>query len=298
MIKINNIKKSFKDKEVLKGITIEIKAGDFCGVFGRNGAGKSTLFKNILGLTKPTSGEILINGYNINHPINKNKYLIGYLPENIALYPYMNVRDTLKYAALSIGEDISKNRLKEILYKVNLEGSEKTKTADLSLGMKRRLQFALATMIGDPDIYILDEPTNGMDVNGVIWLKDFLSEFKKRNKTILVSSHSLNHMQDLISRFFILNNGNIVKEGKWPIPFLTNSYRMRFSGSVDDAVKTKICELGKIREAFNDEIVIESSKSIVEICKEFSNDQITLLDIMRIDVSLESMFLESIEENV
>ncbi len=211
-ITVDNVFKSYNGKNVLNGISLQINKGSFFGLFGKNGAGKTTLFRHILGLASPTEGAVIIDGKTIS---KARDISIGYLPENIALYGHLNVVDNLKVASLTGGKDIDNNKINTILDKMNLKGSEKTLAKSLSLGMKRRLQFAMATMTKPVDILILDEPTNGMDINGVLWLKKFLNKLKKEKITILVCSHSLNFMEDLIDEYCIIKDGAIVRQDTW-----------------------------------------------------------------------------------
>lgn len=296
VISIKDLKKIFDKKEVLKGINLSIGKGDFYGIFGKNGAGKSTLFKHILGLIRETSGEILIGG----EKISKSKLRIGYLPENIALYGNMSVVDNLKVAAMSAGGKLSKKDIAEILDKVNLTGSERVKANDLSLGMKRRLQLAMATMTKESDILILDEPTNGMDVNGVIWLKQYLKNLKKTGKTILICSHSLNIMEELIDRYCIIIDGKIVNDEAWNYKELQNycySIELDEEKCSYNKAKQLLEEIGDIQKADDGRLNVTTKYKILPFCEILMKEEIPALDVTVEKESLEKIFIESVGIN-
>lgn len=289
-IVIKNLKKAYGRKVVLNGITLTVRTGSFFGIFGKNGAGKSTLFKNILGLICPTEGEILIKSQSISH---NNKTSIGYLPENVSIYEHMNIEDNLRVAALSAGHELSKTNINEILDKVNLSGSNKTLGKDLSLGMKRRLQFAMATMTKPIDMLILDEPTNGMDVNGVLWLKKYLLKLKQEKITILVCSHSLNIMEDLIDEYCIIQNGVITQHDVWKKNGKAK-YHITFKKAPTKDERDMLSQIGEISNINETNIELISEKKMYEIVKIFISKNIDIVDIEVDNISLEDIFIESV----
>jgi len=165
ILEINSLSKSYGKKKVLDNIDLTMEEGTVLAILGKNGAGKSTMIKSILGFNKINAGEVYILG---DKPSNRRDE-IGYLSENIALYPYLSAVDNIKIAALSSNIRLSKDKITDILETVNLTGSENKKIKEYSLGMKRRLQLAMAMLIKDVKFLILDEPTNGLDINGMLW---------------------------------------------------------------------------------------------------------------------------------
>lgn len=293
MIKIENLQKKFGKKEVLRGIDLKIKKGEFYGVFGKNGMGKSTLFKHILGIEKPTKGNVFIAD---EESKKQKKVSIGYLPENVSLYGYLSVEDNLKVAALSAGFEMNRRQREEALEKVNLVGSNHMKAANLSLGMKRRLQFAMATMTKPVDILILDEPTNGMDVNGVLWLKKYLEELKQEQVTILTCSHSLNIMEDLIDRYCIIEHGKIIKENDWTRE-RKSEFIVYYQQQWNDTEIKLIQKIAKVKRIFDNKIILEASCNILELSEYMLKNNLKATDIDKRKQGLEEIFVESVMKN-
>lgn len=182
------------------------------GLLGPNGSGKSTIIKLILGLLKPTSGRVVVFGKSPTDVAMKHR--IGYLPEESYLYPFLNARETLDYYGKLFGLD-SKTRHKridELLEMVGLEHAQFRPVREYSKGMQRRIGIAQA-LINDPDLLILDEPTTGLDPIGTRQVKDLILELGRRGKTIILSSHLLSDVEDVVDRMAILYGGKIRGEG-------------------------------------------------------------------------------------
>lgn len=287
---IDKLYKSYGKRNVINGISLRIKKGTFFGLFGKNGAGKTTLFKHILGMITSTKGNIYLDGKNIS---KVKDISIGYLPENVSIYGHLNVVDNLKVAALSSGNDLDADEISDILNKINLKGSERTLAKSLSLGMKRRLQFAMATMIKPVDILILDEPTNGMDINGVLWLKDYLINLKKKKITILICSHSLNIMEDLIDEYCIMKDGKVIKNDFWEKD-KNRKFEVYFENKINEEDKIRLSKLGKITKAEDYRIQLISEKNMYELVKALISQNINIKDIEQISNGLEDIFIESV----
>ncbi|SEI52399.1 ABC transporter ATP-binding protein [Streptococcus equinus] len=204
-VQVKNLKKSFKDKEILKGISFEIEKGSVCGLLGVNGAGKSTIMKIIFGLEKADSGAVVFNGEQISEKSSAD-FNIGALIESPAIYMNLSAFDNLKTRALLY--DISDVRIKEVLKLIGLSHTGKKKAGHFSLGMKQRLGLGMA-MITNPDLLILDEPTNGLDPDGIKELLDLISHLKNTGMTILLSSHQLHEVSKVADHIVILHGGEI-----------------------------------------------------------------------------------------
>ncbi|MFC4389082.1 ABC transporter ATP-binding protein [Gracilibacillus marinus] len=209
IIQSNLLCKEYKKNKALKEVNIEIEAGQVVGLLGKNGAGKTTLNKIITGLTFPSAGSIEVFG---KEPVGGDKR-IGFLSENIALYPHLSAKENLEISLLQNGHSPNRKQINHILDTVSIDNTRK-KAKDFSLGMKRRLQVAMTILTSERDLLILDEPTNGLDLDGVMWLKKMVSECKAQGKTILLSSHSIEQMEDILTDYFILHKGNVVDTGK------------------------------------------------------------------------------------
>ncbi|TFH45361.1 ABC transporter ATP-binding protein [Streptococcus equinus] len=204
-VQVKNLKKSFKDKEILKGISFEIEKGSVCGLLGVNGAGKSTIMKIIFGLEKADSGAVIFNGEQISEKSSAD-FNIGALIESPAIYMNLSAFDNLKTRALLC--DISDVRIKEVLKLIGLSHTGKKKAGHFSLGMKQRLGLGMA-IITNPDLLILDEPTNGLDPDGIKELLDLISHLKNTGMTILLSSHQLHEVSKVADHIVILHDGEI-----------------------------------------------------------------------------------------
>ena len=205
VVQVKNLKKSFKDKEILKGVSFDIEKGNVCGLLGVNGAGKSTIMKIIFGLEEADSGAIIFNGEQISEKSSAD-FNIGALIESPAIYMNLSAFDNLKTRALLY--DISDERINEVLKLIGLSHTGKKKAGHFSLGMKQRLGLGMA-MITNPDLLILDEPTNGLDPDGIKELLDLITNLKKSGMTILLSSHQLHEVSKVADHIVILHNGEI-----------------------------------------------------------------------------------------
>ncbi len=204
MIKLNNIIKSFGNNEVLKGIDLNINTGEIFGLIGKNGAGKTTLLSIIAGLSDATSGTCCVNGKHISK--NSHSARIGYLPDIPEFFDYMSAREYLDF--LYKKEDGFKQKRNTLLKLVGID--EKTIIKTMSRGMRQRLGLA-ATLVSDPDVVLLDEPSSALDPLGRFELSEILLQLKKQGKTIILSTHILTDMESICDKVGFLHNGTIVK---------------------------------------------------------------------------------------
>ncbi|HEL1179433.1 TPA: ATP-binding cassette domain-containing protein, partial [Streptococcus equi subsp. zooepidemicus] len=183
----------------------KIEEGTICGLLGINGAGKSTIMKILFGLERADSGEVILNG-KYKKVEGSKRFDIGALIESPAIYLNLSAFDNLKTRALL--HDIPNERIYEVLQLVGLANTGKKKAGHFSLGMKQRLGLGMA-IITNPDLLILDEPTNGLDPDGIKELLNLIRELKKLGMTILLSSHQLNEVSKVADKIVILNQGEI-----------------------------------------------------------------------------------------
>ncbi|MBQ7678103.1 MAG: ATP-binding cassette domain-containing protein, partial [Lachnospiraceae bacterium] len=189
VLKLENIKKSYGKHDVLKGVNMQVNRGDIYGLVGRNGAGKTTIFKMILGLSEYNEGTVSIAGSTNKKELYKNRAKIGFLV-GTRFYGYLNAEKNLKYTATvkGIPKKEQKERIERALQIVGLTGV-KYPVRKFSLGMQQRLGIANA-IIGDPEILILDEPTNGLDPQGIADIRHMVQRLRDEyNMTVIVSSH-------------------------------------------------------------------------------------------------------------
>ena len=212
MISVKNLTKYYGDFQALKGISFEIKSGEIVGILGPNGAGKSTTLRILTCYLNPSDGDAIIDGKSIlNDEINVKK-TIGYLPESAPLYNDMCVFDYLVYMADI--QDLDKSKLNErldyVVHACSLKEVISKPIGELSKGYKQRVGLA-GSIIHDPKILILDEPTNGLDPNQIAEIRELIKELGKE-KTVLVSTHILSEVEATCSRAIIINKGDIIAD--------------------------------------------------------------------------------------
>lgn len=224
IIEIKDVKKSFKEKEILKGITFNLKEGEIYGLIGNNGQGKSTLLKIITKLLHKTSGEVIFNNIDLSR--------VGTSIETPAIYYDLSARENLEAQCLLLGEKF--DVIPEILNTVGLEDT-KLKTKKFSLGMKQRLAIGMA-LLNSPKLLILDEPSNGLDPSGVKELKTLLKNLRDKEKiSVLISSHIISDIMEISNRVGILKNGIIKGEFKKDeLMFVSKAKtKLEFSNSIE-----------------------------------------------------------------
>ena len=207
VIETSNLTKKFSNKAVVDKVSMHVRKGDIYGFIGKNGAGKTTTMKMILGLLNVTEGEIKINGSN---NLDKERSKIGSLIENAGLYKNATAFENMKRFSILYGG--SDTEIKEILEFVGLAQTGSKKAGQFSLGMKQRLGIAIA-LLGNPEILILDEPINGLDPQGIKEIRDLIIKLnKERGVTFLISSHILDELAKITTRYGIINSGELVEE--------------------------------------------------------------------------------------
>ncbi|WP_280772295.1 ABC transporter ATP-binding protein [Salipaludibacillus daqingensis] len=207
---VKNLCKKIGRKEIIKNLSFELKEGEVFGFLGPNGSGKTTTVRMLVGLIKPTSGEVHIYGHHLQKDFIKAIDNIGCIVENPELYPYLTGWENLQQFARMV-PGIKKARLKEVVDLVGLQNRIHDTVKTYSLGMRQRLGIAQA-LLGKPKVLILDEPTNGLDPGGIREMREFIRTLAERDKiSILVSSHLLSEIQLMCDRVAIISKGQIIK---------------------------------------------------------------------------------------
>ena len=215
IIVTENLSKQYNGKTVVNNLNLTVNKGEIFGLLGPNGAGKSTVILMLLGLTEPTTGSIEVAGFNSTREPIKVKRMTGYLPERLGFYEDMTARQNLVYTAQlnSIPSSQIEKKIDEVLLIVGLDKNKNQLVNQFSKGMKKRLGIA-DVLIKDPQLAILDEPTEGLDIkiaNQI--LENILILNKEKNITFLVSSHQLNLVQKICTRIGIMSKGKMIGEG-------------------------------------------------------------------------------------
>ena len=212
IIKATNLHKYFGKKHIIKGIDLNIKKGDIYGFLGPNGAGKTTTIRMLLGLIKKNQGEIFINGYNLDKDFKKAVDKVGAVVETPMFYENYSGYDNLKLMA-NLYNNVSKNRIYDLVEMVGLTNRINDKIRKYSLGMKQRLGIARA-LLNKPELVLLDEPTNGLDPQGMKEIRELIIKLANTEKiTIFISSHILYEIELLCNRVAIIKNGTKLIEG-------------------------------------------------------------------------------------
>lgn len=213
MIRTENLTKVYDGVKAVDAVSLNIKKGDVFGFLGPNGSGKSTTMGMMVGLIEPTAGKCFVNEIDvIQHPLEVKK-IIGYMPDGLGFYDNLNARQNLKYFSEFYGIPPAEadKRISELLEYVGLKGVEK-KTEGFSRGMRQRLGLASA-LLNDPEVIFMDEPTNGLDPQGVIQIRNVIKDLSAKGKTICFSSHVLEEVHHVCKSIGIISNGKIIANG-------------------------------------------------------------------------------------
>jgi ABC-type multidrug transport system ATPase subunit len=220
ILEAKGLSKTFRNRAAVNDLDLTVQRGQVYGLLGQNGAGKSTLIRMLLGLIFPDKGTIKINGQEFTPRSRQLLAHVGAIIERPDLYNYLSGWDNLRIFAALSRQQIPNSRLYEVLEMVGLSGREQDKVKTYSLGMKQRLGIAVA-LIHNPDILILDEPTNGLDPQGIAEIRKLIQMLSmEQNKTIVLSSHLLYEVEQMATHMLILHKGNKIKEG--PVKELIN----------------------------------------------------------------------------
>ena len=291
IVKVESINKSFGKKKILHDVSFEINEGEILGFIGPNGAGKTTTIKLMLGLQSIDSGEVYINGYNLKKDFEKAIEKVGAIIESPDVYMYLSGRENLKLIANLYG-GISKEELDELIKTVGLEKRIDDKVSKYSLGMRQRLGIA-AAIINKPNVLFLDEPTNGLDPQGIIEVRDLIVKLaKERKMAILISSHNLSELDSFITDACIIQNGKIVTN--CPIKKLKSLDVPKYRFKVNKVKGLKTLFANKKIEVLDDEsFELEiDKKEINSILKKLISNDYEVYSLFKVSMSLEEAFLK------
>lgn len=212
LIETIDVCKSFKNKKVIDKINLSVEPGDIYGFLGQNGAGKTTTIRMVLGLIRPDSGTINLCGYNIKNNLKEALSNVGAIVETPTFHTYMSAYENLKLTA-RLFPNINENRIMEVLDIVGLKSRLRDKVKVYSLGMKQRLGIARA-LLCNPKLMVLDEPTNGLDPQGMKEIRDLITNLSKdKSINFFVSSHLLHEIEQICNKVGIIKEGNLVVQG-------------------------------------------------------------------------------------
>ena len=293
LLETDNITKIYGKITAVDHVNLHLEKGEIYGLIGRNGAGKTTLLKMLAGLAKPTEGSYSIFG-EPEKQTAKLRDRIGVLIEGPGLYPNMTAYENMKIKSLILGMN-DDNFIKELLADVGLERNiDKLKIKQYSLGMKQRLGIAM-TLIGHPDLLLLDEPINGLDPQGIVEIRELIARLsKERNITILISSHILEELSKIATRYGILHNGQLIDEFTHSELLKRCSERIELRPSDATKAVTVIEKMGITEYKVLDKSVIQIFERLEdsgEIVLELAKNNIKTLGIAVKNEALEEYYL-------
>ncbi len=294
IIEAKNLSRNFKEVKAVDDLSFTVKSGEVYGFLGQNGAGKSTTIRILLTLIQPSSGEIEIFGMNLQHHRKEILRQVGAIIERPDLYKFLSALDNLRIFGAMSGVKIPEKKLMDQLEMVGLAERAHSKVKTYSQGMKQRLGIAIA-LVHDPQLIILDEPTNGLDPQGIADVRNLIMHLsREKKKTLFISSHLLNEMETIADSMLIIDKGRKVAEGNKEE--LLNPARMQ----VELVTDNKEISLQRIRETpwgdflinrGNEKILFEIEKNrIPELNRTLVEKGINVISL-RPKHSLEDFFL-------
>ena len=296
ILECRSLCKNFGKKQILKDVSFEIKEGDILGFIGPNGAGKTTTIKLILGLQSITSGKVYINGYNVEKEFTKAIEKVGAIVENPDMYMYMSGYDNLKLVS-NMYKGIGTKRINEVVKLVKLENRINDKVSKYSLGMRQRLGIAQA-ILHKPNLLILDEPTNGLDPEGIKEMRELLVSLAKNEKmAILISSHNLAELDNFCNKVCIIKNGEIIETSE--ISAIKKD--IDHEQFIIEIENTKgINKIYKEAEIVNDKVfkINIKKENVPDLVEDMVKNNIKIYGIKEDEKSLEDAFFERTGGNV
>ena len=295
VLELKNVSKSFGKRKVIDNISLKVNSGEIFGFLGPNGSGKTTTIKMILRLIDSDEGEIKVNGFDNRKQFEQAMECVGAIVENPDMYKYMSGIDNLKLHARI--RNIDEKRIAEVLEMVGLKDRAKDKVGKYSLGMKQRLGLAL-TLLHNPKVLILDEPTNGLDPAGIKQLRDILKKIShEENVAVFVSSHILTEMQQMCDRVAVLDNGKIVK-----IEQITSSEEEKIE-TIELRLKNKEKAIKILKEKFEVDakeekdslLVTIQTEKVPEVVKELAIEDVGVKAVIPREHNLEEIFFDATE---
>lgn len=296
-LEVHNLTKKIGKKLIVENLTFQIEKGEIFGLLGPNGAGKTTIIRMIVHLINRTEGQVVINGHDLDQSFNEAMGEIGAIVENPEFYKYMSGMKNLKHYMRMATKDVSVERLDEVIRLVGLEQAIHQKVRTYSLGMRQRLGVAQA-LLHSPSILILDEPTNGLDPQGIREFRDYLRLLVNQGISVLVSSHLLSEMELMCDRFAIIEKGRLThisrmdetvqlgSQTKQHVMFEVDNTEQAFNLLVNQNLgEGRKIEAGFIYASMDRETVAKANQLFV-------SNGLEVYEISYLKASLEDRFLE------
>ena len=288
-IEVAGLRKRFGRTVALDGMSFTVRPGQVTGFVGPNGAGKSTTMRVILGLDAPDAGHALVGGrryQSLRRPLT----LIGSLLDASALQPARTGRNHLRWLARSQG--LPGSRVDKVIAQVGLEKAARRKAGGYSLGMRQRLGIA-AALLGDPPILMLDEPFNGMDPEGIIWMRGFLASLAAQGRAVLVSSHLMSELQDTAGRLVIIGRGKVIADTSTAdLLAAVSGDRVTVRTTARDAAITALTRAGGSAAADGPDVLTVSGLPAGRVITLLSERSVPVSEVSAHRATLEEAYLE------
>lgn len=295
MIEVRDVTKRYGDTVALDDLTFSVRPGQVTGFLGPNGAGKSTTIRLVLGLDYPTAGETLVDGRpyrTFSQPLRH----VGALIESDVLHPSRTARNHLRVAARTNG--IPMSRVDEVLEQVGLAKVATRPVKTYSLGMRQRLGIASA-LLGDPGILIFDEPVNGLDIDGVRWVRRLVRDLAAEGRTVLISSHLLSEIQQTADHLVVIGRGRLVADARTEeVLERTGGRSVRVRTSDPEALGEGLTRAGADVERLEDGALLVTGAGADTIGSVARELDVTLHELAEVSASLEQVYLELTSESV
>jgi ABC-2 type transport system ATP-binding protein len=293
ILEVNHLYKTYRGRQALKDVTLSFEKERIYGLIGQNGAGKTTLMRMIAGLTFPDSGSLTLFGKKDTKSVEQARKKVGFLIENPALYSGLSAQQNMKIQQMLKGYDDKNERVK-LLQRVNLTQGERKKVRDFSLGMKQRLGIALA-LVGHPDLLVLDEPINGLDPEGIVDVRNLLKELMDEGTTILLSSHILSELMNVVTDFVFMDHGEVIEQDDRESLMLKLKKRFCLRTSNDEKALLVLSGqyVGLSYKRTGDALLLEEQEgmSISRITKILDDEGIVIQEIREESMQLDEYFL-------
>lgn len=302
MIVFDHVTKVYGNKTAVQDFSLEIGEGEVWGLLGPNGSGKTTLIQILLGLLAPSQGNVTIENWPVRENWSRLASRVGAILETPRLYPFLNGREQLDYFSRLTGQGA--DRIDSALEEVGLDPDNPTPFSGYSLGMKQRLSIALV-LLRDPKILIFDEPTNGLDPNGIIQIREIIQRQVELGKTIILCSHLISEVQQICNHVAILRQGNLLRRGAVrDLLFEKGEYRLaapdngRLAVALEKLAGEKPDQL-EILRAEGDEgapiqVKMKGDWSADELNRLLANEGVYVSELTPLRTSLEEFFLEAV----
>ena len=289
MLKVHNLTKKFAGKDALKGISFEVNRGEIYGLLGHNGAGKSTTLGIILSMVGAESGEVFIGGVSVRKNPQQALCKVGSIFEAPAFYYYMSGWDNLK-VLVGLSGRFDKEAVMNVVDRVNLTDRIHSKVGAYSHGMRQRLALAQA-LLPEPEILLLDEPTDGLDPEGIKWFRDFILGLRKeRGMTVLFNSHLLSEVEQMCDRVAIIRAGELVYEGAVD-ELRDDRPGVRLQANPPEILGGVVCDLGG-KKLGEDRWVFPEGTEIPNVVRSLIERGAEVSEVTPVRRSLEDVYLE------